>query len=588
MQGQAGLHHREAGGILGTVRAEVGRAVRLSIFVGLAAMLATFLALFLRLEVYRLVVPTGSMPTAVGLAAGFILAAALVTGLGHLRALTLLAAGNRLSRRLSAPAVLIAAARAGEPASTCGALLSDVEEIRRAVSDSLCSAALDTALAPVTLLVLWALHPWFAVVAFVSCTAAAAVSLHSERRAREVLSTTNALSGRTAGLVADAMRCAEAVEAMGLRPALARRWLSDLRQGGERLRAAQETGRRLTAATSTLQSLSAGLVMLLGAGLTLQGENLGTGLMAAMLLTGRLIEPFARLGAAGQDWASATAAWKRLGGHLEGSPVQMAMQGESFACPESRLVLERVTYLQPRTPRPLLREVSLTIAPGSVTAITGPAGAGKTTLLRLMLGMMRPTAGGVFLDGHAVSQWSREDLARHIGYLPQDPSLGEGSIAEAIARLSTAPNLGAVLLAARLSGADRMIAGLPLGYATPVGGAGGSGVSLGQRQRVALARAVYGAPRLLILDEPTAWLDAEGEEDFVALIGRLRAQGTGVIMSAHRPAALAAADRVLLLGPDGTLRPADPALGDAASRLIMTDGPAEGGKVIAFNAKPAA
>jgi len=567
----------EANDILAVVRAEVTRAIRLALLIGGTAMVVTFVGLLLRMEVYRLVVPTGSMPTAVGLAAGFLLATALLIALSHLRSLTLLAAGNRLARRLSAPAILAAAARSGEPASTCGSLLADIEEIRRAVSDSLCAAALDIALAPVTLLILWCLQPWFAFVAFCSCVIAAALSLHSEKRALGALSTTNALSGRTAGLVADAMRCAEAVEAMGMRPTLARRWLRDLSQGSERLRAAQETGRRLTAATSSLQGLSAGLVMILGAAFALQGQNLGVSVMAAMLLTGRLIEPFTHLGAANQDWAAAAAAWKRLGEQLGRRTDHAADQGESFDCPEGRLVLERLTYLQPRTPRPLLREVSLAVEPGSVTAISGQAGSGKTTLLRLMMGMIRPTAGGVFLDGHAVSQWSREDLARHVGYLPQDPSLGDGTIAEAIARLSATPDLVAVLRAARITGADRMIAGLPAGYATPVAGAGDSGLSMGQRQRIALARAVYGEPRLVILDEPTAWLDTEGEAAFIRLLGQLRDQGVAVVLSSHRAPILAIADRLLVLSADGTLRPAEarPAASGSA-------------KVITFNPKPAA
>ncbi|WP_426955045.1 ATP-binding cassette domain-containing protein [Muricoccus radiodurans] len=562
-----------AEGVVGLVRAETAAAMRLALLLGGAATLATFAGLFIKLEVYRLVVPTGSMPTAVGLAAGFVLAAVLLVGLDHLRDVALLAAGKRLARRLSGPAVLAAAARAGEPAAAGGALLSDVEEVRRAVAGPLLTAMLDAALVPAGLILLWVLHPWFAAFAVLACAAAAAASLGAERRARATLAESNALAGRTSGLVADAMQCADAVEAMGMGPALARRWLGDLRRGGARMRTAQEIGRRLTAAAAAIQHVAAGGAMILGAALTLQGADIGIGLMAAMLVTGRVIEPFARLGGASQDWGAASAAWARLRAALDRDGAAPARP--AFACPEGRLTLERLTYLHPGTPRPLLREVELAVAPGEVVAITGAPGAGKTTLLRLILGMYRPTAGGVFLDGHATQQWDREALARHVGYLPQDPGLGEGTVAEAIARLSATPDLAAVLRAARLVGADRMIAGLPLGYATPVGG----GLSMGQRQRVALARAVYGAPRLVLLDEPTAWLDAEGEAAAIRLLGRLREAGTGVILTSHRPAAIAAADRVLRLGADGTLRPA------------TSPQPAERkpeGNVVPLGAKPAA
>lgn len=564
-------------GILSLVQAEVTASIRLALIIGAAAIAATFLGLLLRMEVYRLVVPTGSMSTVAGLATGFLIVTAVLIGLSHLRSLTLLAAGNRLARRLSAPAILQAAARSGDPSIACASLLADVEEIRRAVSDSLCSAALDVALAPVTLIILWVIHPWFAFVGFCGCVLAAFISLRAEKRALDALTATNALSTRTAGLVADAMRCAEAVEAMGMRPTLARRWLVDLRAGGERLQAAQETGRRLAAATSSLQSLTAGLVMVLGAGLALAGENLGVGLMAAMLLAGRLIEPFTHLGAANQDWALAAAAWRRVNEHLGQRGENAVDQRQDFACPDGRLVLERLTYLQPRTPRPILREISLAIEPGTVTAISGPSGSGKTTLLRLMLGMIRPTAGGVFLDGHAVGHWSREHLACHVGYLPQDPLLGDGTVAEAIARLTPEPHLPSVIRAARLCGADRMIAQLPLGYATPVSEAAGSGLSMGQRQKVALARALYGSPRLLILDEPTAWLDAEGEAAFGPLLSKLRQAGVAVVISSHRSGVLAMADRLLILQPDGSLR--------GRTQAAITQ---EKGKVIAFNPKSAA
>ncbi|MBR0656782.1 ATP-binding cassette domain-containing protein [Plastoroseomonas arctica] len=551
--GRAAMPTLPAGQALAQLRDQAKTAIQLALVVGGSATLLTFATIWIKLEVFRLVVPTGSIPTALGLGMGFLIVAGLLVVLDHLRDLILLAAGNRLARAVSGPVILAAAARAGEPAAASGALLKDVEEVRRALAGPLCTALLDAALVPVALLLLWWLHPWFAVLAVVCCLLAAAASLLAEGRARGALASANALAARSAGGVADAMRCAEAVEAMGMRAALERRWRDDLRQGGERMRAAQELGRRLSASGATLQGLAAGGAMLVGALLSLRGEELGAGLMAAMLLTGRVIEPFARLGSATQDWGSATAAWARLARTMEQAD-EGALAGTVFACPEGRLVLERLTYLHPGTPRPLLREVDLTVTPGEVVAIIGPPGSGKTTLLRLMLGMFHPTAGGVFLDGHATSQWDHEDLARHVGYLPQDPNLGDGTIAEAIARLAIAPDLVAVLRAARRAGVDQMIASLPLGYATRV--AGDSGLSMGQRQRVALARALYGDPRLVLLDEPTAWLDTQGEAAVEALLARLKADGVGVVLSSHRRGVVATADRVLVMGSAGTLREA--------------------------------
>jgi len=552
------------GQALAQLREETKAAIRLALIVGGGATLLAFVTIALKLEVFRLVVPTGSMPTALGLGMGFLIVAGFLVLLEHLRDLILLTAGNRLARAVSGPVILAAAARASDPAAASSALLGDVDEVRRAIAGPLCTALLDAALVPAALLVLWWLHPWFAALAVVCCLLAAAASLLAEGRARAALAASNAMATRSAGGVADAMRCAEAVEAMGMRAALERRWRTDLRQGSERLRAAQELGRRLGAAGTTLQGIAAGGAMLVGALLSLRGEELGVGLMAAMLLTGRVIEPFARLGSATQDWGNATAAWARLKRSME-QAEEAAPTGTIFACPDGRLVLDRLTYLHPGTPRPLLREVDITVTPGEVVAVIGPPGSGKTTLLRLMLGMLQPTAGGVFLDGHATAQWDREDLARHIGYLPQDPNLGDGTIAEAIARLAVAPDPAAVLRAARRAGVDRMIAALPLGYATRVSGEGG--LSMGQRQRVALARALYGDPRLVLLDEPTAWLDSAGEAAVEAMLGRLAREGVGVVLSSHRRGVVAVASRVLVMGSAGTLREA----GATPARIVAID-----------------
>jgi ATP-binding cassette subfamily C protein len=534
------------------VRAEAARAVRLALLLGGGATLLLFAAIWLKIEIYTLVIPTNSMPTAIGLGVGFLVIVTLLAALDHLRDLALLVAANRLARRLAGPAVLAIAARAGSPAAASAALLADVEAVRRGLAGPLCTTLLDAALVPAGLLLLWVVHPAFAALALLACALAALASLMAEREARRALRETNAQMAQTAGLVADAIRCAEAVEAMGLRPALARRWLAQLDRGGGELRRAQEAGRRMGAAAGLLQGIAAGGALLMGAWLSLGGAELGAGLMAAMLLTGRIVEPFARLGATAEDWGAASAAWRRLGQVLD-RPAPPP--GVVFGCVEGRLTLDRLTFLHSGTPRPLLREATVALEPGEVLGLTGAPGAGKTTLLRLMLGMERPTAGGAFLDGHATFGWDRVALAREIGFLPQDPLLGEGTVAEAIARLAPRPEMAAVVAAARLAGAEAMIAGLPLGYETQVGGSGEGRFSMGQRQRIALARAVFGQPRIVLLDEPTAWLDAEGEAAVLRMIHRLRAAGVAVVVSTHRAATLRAADRVLHLA-DGVLRPA--------------------------------
>ena len=275
------------------------------------------------------------------------------------------------------------------------------------------------------------------------------------------------------------------------------------------------------------------------------GTDVGYGMLAGVMLVAKVMEPFGHFSGALEELATARAAWGRLDRLLRDADAAPPAESRAYPCPEGRLAVERVTLVHPGSNRALLREVTFAIGPGDVLALTGPPGCGKSTLLRIMLGLQAPSAGSVFLDGHATIHWDHVDLARHVGYLPQDPALPGGTVAEAIARLDPQPDMGAVLRAARQAGAERMIAGLPAGFATPLDGT--VRLSMGQRQRIALARAAFGAPRIVLLDEPAAYLDEAGEAAVLGMIDALSRAGTAVVFTSHREGLLRAARRVLTL-----------------------------------------
>jgi len=563
---------------LDAARAELASALRLALPLGAVVTIGGYLLLVLKLQVFALVLPTGSMNTLAGIACGYLIGAALLAALDHGREMTLIAIGNRLARAL-APAALRSAAAIrsahAAPAALASQALADVAELRRALGGPLAAAALDALMVPLLLLALLLLDARLAAFGLACCAVATLIGHIGERQTAGALADANRASAETTALVADAMRCAEPVAAMGMLPALQSRWLARMTRGATRLRQAQSAARAATTLSQAVQTISGGGALLLGAALLLGGAELGIGLLLAMLVMPRIVGPFARLAGSLDDLAAARAAWARLATLLAATPPQAAHR--AFPCPEGRLVLERMTVLVPKEPRPLLREVSLVAAPGDLIAIAGAVGSGKSTLLKMIAGAQKPAAGAAFLDGHATWQWDREDIARHLGMLPQEPVLTEGSVAEAIARLGT-PDMKAVIRAARLAGAERLIARLPYGYATRIGP--DTPLSLGQRQRIALARAVYGSPRLLLLDEPSAWLDEEGETRVLALLGALKARGATVLFTSHRPALLRAADRVMVLrsgvlvqagrpqslltGPQRAPTPAQPARKQAA------------------------
>jgi ATP-binding cassette subfamily C protein len=539
---------------LDAARSELNAALRLALPLGFVVTLGTYLLLMLKMTVFTLVLPTGSMETLAGIACGYLIGSAVLAALDHGREMLLLAAGNRVARRL-APAALRAAAGnrsvGANPGVLAGSALNDVAEIRRAIGGPLVSGALDALMVPVLLVMLLLMDARLAAFGLLCGVASGLLGLYGERRTAGALASSNAAAAETSAMVADAMRCAEPVMAMGLLPQLQRRWLARMSAGAARLRAAQSAARGVSTLTVMVQTVAGGGALLVGAALALAGVELGTGMLLAMLVMPRVAGPFARIAASLNELAAARSAWSRLAALLAAAPQATATR--AFPCPEGRLVLDRITAILPKEPRPLLRDVSLATEPGEVVAIAGAVGAGKSTLLRLIAGATRPAAGAAYLDGHATWQWDREDIARHLGVLPQEPVMTEGTVAEAIARLGT-PDMPAVIRAARLAGAERVVAGLPHGYATRIGP--DTPLSLGQRQRLAIARALYGDPKVLLLDEPAAWLDAEGEATVIAMLRALKARGATVVLTSHRPALLRAADRVMVLR-GGMLGPGD-------------------------------
>ena len=220
--------------------------------------------------------------------------------------------------------------------------------------------------------------------------------------------------------------------------------------------------------------------------------------------------------------------------------------------PTETILFAHVFVSPPGTDRLVLHDVSFLVKGGQGLGIIGPSGSGKSSLVRAMVGIWQAQRGKVRIDNAAVEQWSSEALGRHVGYLPQDVELFDGTIAMNIARFDSSADPEVVLEAASAAGVHELILSMPEGYATRIG-EGGTALSAGQRQRVALARALYGNPFLVVLDEPSSNLDAEGEEALTQAILSVRNRGGIAVIVAHRPSALAGVDQVLVIG-DGKVQ----------------------------------
>jgi ATP-binding cassette subfamily C protein len=317
----------------------------------------------------------------------------------------------------------------------------------------------------------------------------------------------------------------------------------------------------IQAAIKFLRLAMQSVILGLGAWLVIERTTSAGAMFAASLLLGRALQPVEQVVGAWRGIAAVRGALRRLHELLD----QNAGQAPALVLPRpaGRLSVDGVSYVAPGSPRPLLRNISFELEAGEILGIIGPSGAGKSTLARHLVGVLAPTAGTVRLDGADVTAWSRNGLGQYLGYLPQDIELFADTVTRNISRFQAGHD-DAVLEAARLAGVHELILRLGNGYETMVG-EGGAVLSGGVRQRIGLARAVYGSPSLVVLDEPSSSLDADGDVALGDCLIELKKRGTTVVLISHRPASIVAADKLVLL-KDGAVELFGPRL-DVLSRL---------------------
>ena len=348
---------------------------------------------------------------------------------------------------------------------------------------------------------------------------------------------------RDAGQFVDAaLRNPETVRALGMAPALGRRWESRTGTIQVRQLAIQRVSGWINSSTRFFRQSIQVVMMGSAAWMVIQQQATAGMMIAVTVILGRALAPVESLIAHWKSLVEARAAWRRLQA-LDIGPVQASFS----ALPNltGAVSLTDVSYVPPGAEHPVVRNVSVEITSGEVLAIIGPSGSGKSTLARLMLGVVEPSAGQVRVDGAALSQWDPDRLGPQLGYLPQDAALFSGTVAENIARFDDS-RPAAVTEAAQQAQAHEVVVKLARGYDTQVG-EGGRWLSGGQRQRVGLARALYGNPRLVILDEPNAFLDHEGELALSRAVANLRQRGATVVIVTQRTQILNLADRIMVM-----------------------------------------
>jgi len=434
-----------------------------------------------------------------------------------------------------------------------GKILQEINTVRGFLAGRQFINLFDLPFFPLFLLLMFLLHVTLGLVTILGIIAMICVAVLNNRltsASRENSATTKSEASSFSLAV---MRRTDDVRAMGLLPAVLARW-------------GQKTATSLNSADDAAQYSSAFFggskfvrqalqifTMAWGAYLVLQGDMSGGMIFAATMLLGKALLPIEQLIG---GWEATVNAWKahksiqEITGLAREKPHLTALPA-----PRGIISVENIVF-NPGADSgaaPILDDVSFTFKPGEIVAFMGPSGAGKSTLAKIIVGALAPTSGVVRLDNFDIEQWPQAQRGGAIGYVPQDIMLFPGTIAENIARLEVDPEDEIIVRAATLAGVHEMIAALPDGYATMVG-PNSVLLSGGQRQRIALARAFYTSPRVLILDEPNAHLDSQGEEQLMTSLTAAKNAGVAVMIVSQRRSILQIADRILLV-EGGKIKP---------------------------------
>jgi PrtD family type I secretion system ABC transporter len=424
--------------------------------------------------------------------------------------------------------------------------LRDAAELRNFLTGTGIFNLFDAPFVPFYVLVIYLMHPMLGHLALFGSLLLFAIAVVNELITRKPVKSALADNHRTQQRVDEFVRNADAIEAMGMMPAVIEQWRMQNNTSLMSLNKGADTASYMQGLAKFVRFLIQVLLYGVGAYLFLQEELMTGAIIASSILMGRALAPVEAAISTWKNMVGAKNAFDRLKEILAPERLEPYRNRMSLPTPEGRLQLERVVVMAPGTDRMTLKGVGFAIEPGDFLGVVGPSGAGKSTLAKLIVGILRPKSGSARLDGVDLASWHPDELGQHVGYLPQDVQLFNGTVRENIARLSRNNDPEAVIDAAKKVGMHETILQLPNGYDTNIGD-GGAMLSAGQRQHLGLARALYGNPRLLILDEPNSNLDSVSEEALLKTLEAAKKEGITIVVITHRPSILQSADKMLML-----------------------------------------
>jgi ATP-binding cassette subfamily C protein EexD len=497
------------------------------------------------MQVYDRVMTSSSVSTLTMLTLLLVFLLTVMGLLEWVRSQILVVTSNRLDQLLNTRVfdAMFKSALASSGRNVTAQPLSDLLQLRQFLTGNGLFAFFDAPWLPLNLVVMWWFHWSYGVIGLVSALILMSLNLWTELSTRDLLKRANNESIESSQQTQRNLRNIEAIEAMGMLSRLRDRWQHKQSQVIAHQSKASGKAGLISSMSKLYRTMIQSLILGLGAYLAIHKEISPGAMIAGSLLLGRALAPLDLLIGSWKGFVGARDAYERLEKLL--ASVPLTQRPMPLPAPTGQMSLENVAVMPPGTKKPIIAGINMLVEAGHHVAIIGPSAAGKSTLLRAMLGIYPLASGSVRLDGAEMSQWHRDTLGQHIGYLPQDVELLDGSISENIGRFGEIEP-EQVVEAAKRAGIHDMLLRLPEGYDTVIQGQG-TQLSAGQRQRLGLARALYGSPRIIVLDEPNSNLDQEGEVALARALAGLRQTGSTVIVVTHRPNLLSQVDTIAFI-----------------------------------------
>lgn len=495
------------------------------------------------LQIYDRVLASRNVTTLVVISVGAMALFMVYSALETQRSRVLVRIGGALDRRLSGRVFTAVFKGALQRPGMTGQAVRDLDSVREFLTGSGLFAFFDAPWLPIYLAAVFLIHPLLGIVSTIGGVALFILAVFQELATRKTLSDATA-AGITANRTLDnSLRNAEAIAAMGMTNSMLQRW-QQRRQHTLVLQALASDRAGIIIAVSKFVRIGLQTAILgFGAFLVIHNEITGGLMIASSIMMGKALAPIELAVASWKQLLAARSAYGRLSAIL--TAVRADDRRMELPAPTGLLELERVVAAPPMSNIPVIKGVGMKLNAGDILGIIGPSAAGKSSLARLIVGVWPAHSGVVRLDGSDIQTWNKDQLGPHIGYLPQDIELFEGTVAENIARFGEV-DPEAVIAAARLGGVHDMILQLGQGYDTMIG-AGGATLSGGQRQRIGLARALYKLPALIVLDEPNSNLDRDGEAALARTLAELKEKKRTTIVITHRPNILASVDHIMVM-----------------------------------------